>query len=653
MHISKSTASFLEYLDHHIIPSWKSLWPGLDLRLKKALKKIESCRKDFDARLFFIVVFGPLKSGKSTLVNTLARQYVSPTRFARESTRRASIVIKGNRSVIQQFFWKSENESGLESDKKEAFDLVTQYLRGVQDESSLKEHVDIIEHPYDKALVDRLLAGPLENEPLITVIMCPGGRLIDEEIAVLDVPGLDGFQTNTENNPAAFWIIDKSDLLIFTQSSFAPLNNQTSKFLRDLYERSKKPPVLLAQNQIEARHWAPKEEQKQETEEQVSVARKEISELLTLQTEDLPAWPINLGKAHDGFFKKIPQLVHDSRFEKFESELQNYLESSRLSLHEKNCINELKGAVLDAESVINSLSSELDSALKDEQVRIALLRQCRENIQNLTYQPKWIDHDLVELESSEISSMKNVAEDKIREKCEELSNEVGQLFPGKSIKGKAINQLLYAASESLIAGLRKEIFVVNELLSKKTKLIFEAGASHIESAILSDTHRTLKNMELPPLPGHSEFDASKLPEFPGSALNFETYQESRKLLGFIPWPKKFPKIAIEEAIKKDLAGQWSQAVDELCQKWIQRFRDAFQEQSISTRQQVWISYLESHIIDQTSKLHSIKQKVAEGNESLDEIQTNLNTVKNRLLNKDIEENSRSESAGNIPNLSSN
>lgn len=653
MHISKFTAAFLEYLDHHIAPSWKSLKPHLDPRLKKALKKIESSRKDFDARLFFIVVFGPLKSGKSTLVNTLARQYVSPTRFARESTRRASIVIKGSRSVIQQYFWKGENKRKPESEKKEAFDLVTQYLRGVQNEVALKVHVDVVEHQYDKTAVDRLLAGPLEKEPLITVIMCPGGKLIDEEIAILDVPGLDGFQTNTENNPAAFWIIDKSDLLIFTQSSFAPLNNQTSKFLRDLYERSKKPPVLLVQNQIEARHWASKEEQKLETKEHVSVARKEISELLTLPTENLPAWPINLGKAHDGFFKKIPQLVNDSRFEKFESELHNYLESSRLSLHEKNCLNELRGNVLNAESVINSLSSELDSALKDEQVRIALLRQCRENIQNLSYQPKWIDHDLLELEASEISSMKTLSDKYVHERCIELSAEVGKLFNGKSIKGKAVNQFLYAASENLINVLKKEVFVVNDLLIKKTKLIFESGASHIEAAILSDSQRTLKNLELPGLPSHSEFDPTKLPPFPGSDLKFETYQESRKLLGIIPWPKKYPKIAIEEAVKKDLEGQWAQAIDELCQKWIQRFRDVFQEQSISTRQQVWISFIESRIIEQTSKLHTIKKKVTEGNESLDEIQTHLNSLKNRLLNNDIEEGSNPGSSTINPNLSGN
>ncbi|MCD8535634.1 MAG: dynamin family protein, partial [Verrucomicrobia bacterium] len=266
LHLSESTHELLEFLDGTVFPVWNSpTAEDIDSRLVRSMNRIQACRREFDARLFFIVVFGPLKSGKSTLVNTLARQYVSPTRFARESTRRASIVIRGKKSGIQQYFWKHETPDSSPDERKEAFERVIQYLRGVLTLAILEPDIQIVDQAYDKQAVDRLLAGPLEREPLITVIRCPGGQLIGEEISVLDVPGLDGFMTNTENNPAAFWIIDKSDLLIFTQSSFAPLNNQTSKYLRDLYDGSRKPPVLLVQNQIEARHWADPLEQQRET----------------------------------------------------------------------------------------------------------------------------------------------------------------------------------------------------------------------------------------------------------------------------------------------------------------------------------------------------------------------------------------------------
>ena len=39
-------------------------------------------------------MFGPLKAGKSTLTNLLAREYVSPTGFGMETTLRPSIILK-------------------------------------------------------------------------------------------------------------------------------------------------------------------------------------------------------------------------------------------------------------------------------------------------------------------------------------------------------------------------------------------------------------------------------------------------------------------------------------------------------------------------------------------------------------------------------
>lgn len=631
MNHGESISEILDFFDKSIAPQWNKKSLKLDSRILKSLEKIQASRRDFDARLFFIVVFGPLKSGKSTLVNTFARQYVSPTQFARESTRRASIVIKGPRSGIQQYFWKEETPDASDEHRREAFEKVIQFLRGVLTAESLDQTISLVELPYDKHTVDRVLAGPLEREPLITVIRCPGGSLIDEEVAILDVPGLDGFQTNTENNPAAFWIIDKSDLLIFTQSSFAPLNNQTSKFLRDLYEGSRKPPVLLVQNKIEARHWADPIEQQRETEEQVSVARQEVSNLLSVAAQDLPAWPINLGKAHDGFFKELPELFNDSRFETFEKDLQKYLETSRLELHEKNCLNEWLGQVIRTEKVLESILHELDTSLKDQQVKLALLRQARENIQNLSYHTKWIDHDLAELKTNELNKMSDRAHDLIRSRCHEISESVSKEFSKNAINGKVVNQLLYEHSQNLSNQLRKEIYVAHEAMCNAVESIYEAGATNLESSILHETKSTLKSLELADLPKENRFPRDKFPPFPDKELDFEAFQEKIKLLGFIPWPKKYPKNAIVESIKNDLLHQWNKSLDELIKAWMQRFRETFQELAIENRQQIWITHFENLIIQQTKALQEAKKEVADTNETLDEISTQVSATKNRLV----------------------
>ena len=639
LHLSQPTRELIDYLDEQIIPAWQQIetqidktGPSQDNRLLRATNRIVACRREFDARLFFIVVFGPLKSGKSTLVNTLARQYVSPTRFARESTRRASIVIRGAKSGIQQFFWKNEMSDSSDQHRKGAFEKVIQFLRGVLTEESLAEDISIVDQPYDKSSVDRVLAGPLEREPLITVIRCPGGKLIGEEIAVLDVPGLDGFQTNTENNPAAFWIIDKSDLLIFTQSSFAPLNNQTSRYLRDLYDGSRKPPVLLVQNQIEARHWADPLEQQRDTDEQVSVARKEVSELLNLSPSKLPAWPINLGKAHDGYFKKMPELLEDSRFETFESELQKYLESSRLELHERNCLNEMAGEIQAAEATISLLAEEMDSRLKKDQIDLALIRQCRENIQNITYSPKWIEHHFNQLEETWFQIRLEQSYAIVRDTCTKIADQLASSIKGQKVRGKIVNQHIFAQSEKVLTTIRRDVLEMDAALFESIREAFQQGADHLESSALRDANATLTELQLPPLPPPEDLNGQDVPTLPGHGLDFETYQERRKILGFIPWPKSYPLGAVEEAIRKDLAAQWTQALDELVQKWIILIKESFISTSESRRRQIWVDSLDASHLAQNQKLLQTKESITEQNEALDQIHTQITAVKNRLPN---------------------
>lgn len=60
-------------------------------------ESIEPYLKGFDSQAFFIVTFGMLKAGKSTLVNTLVgRDDVSPVGHGRETTKRSSIIFSAD-----------------------------------------------------------------------------------------------------------------------------------------------------------------------------------------------------------------------------------------------------------------------------------------------------------------------------------------------------------------------------------------------------------------------------------------------------------------------------------------------------------------------------------------------------------------------------
>lgn len=101
-----ATRTLLQQLDAVLI-QWRRLpfleaWHGT--ALEQMSREIDRARRQFDSKLFFVVVFGPLKAGKSTLTNALAGECVSPAGFGKETARRASLVVQGTESAVEQYF---------------------------------------------------------------------------------------------------------------------------------------------------------------------------------------------------------------------------------------------------------------------------------------------------------------------------------------------------------------------------------------------------------------------------------------------------------------------------------------------------------------------------------------------------------------------
>ena len=61
--------------------------------LDDVVQEIDRRRRAFDSKTFFMVTFGMLKAGKSTLVNTFVGKQVSPVGSAHETTLRSSIIL--------------------------------------------------------------------------------------------------------------------------------------------------------------------------------------------------------------------------------------------------------------------------------------------------------------------------------------------------------------------------------------------------------------------------------------------------------------------------------------------------------------------------------------------------------------------------------
>ena len=91
----------------------------------KSTQKLNNRVSEFDGGSFLILVVGPVKSGKSTLVNLIAHAHVSPTHFL-ECTVRPSIISKGQEESITRIFSVADKAR-----KVEQFDSVIVSLRGV------------------------------------------------------------------------------------------------------------------------------------------------------------------------------------------------------------------------------------------------------------------------------------------------------------------------------------------------------------------------------------------------------------------------------------------------------------------------------------------------------------------------------------------
>ncbi len=436
----------------------------LFLRLKRA-------RKEFDSKMFFVVIYGPVKSGKSTLTNSFARQYVSPSKFGVECTARPSFIIQANESALYEYFPNVQNV-----DEKKYFDLVVDYLRGITSEEELKKYIHVERHALTKSIVEKKLASDIDKKPLITVVKVQGGEFISPGIAIIDMPGLDGKNCNIQDTPIFKWFLEKTDFLIFVQSSMAAINIETAKFLEALVSQSKNPPTWLIQNMIDAKYWRPLEERMNETNSQLLVTKKELVKLINPPEKDIDATAINLGKAYDGIENDDLILLEESGFKEFEHKLKHLLETKRVLISEKNSLNGMLKTVNDMIQQFH----DIKSALVTENKQIDQIKQVFEQAILLIHTITYNNTDIHKYTSS-----LKVLVDSTRDKLlENLLSDVGIL------KGKVNFYMLGSQFNNVL----KE-FCSDEI--KKANLTYFNRSSVFGNTLVNEINESIASMEAP------------------------------------------------------------------------------------------------------------------------------------------------------------
>jgi len=456
-----SESGILEQRERDIVEKTKEkLEKGLKLlretadagELVPAWERILRELRGFDSELFIVTTMGMLKAGKSSLVNLLARSpYASPIGYGEDTTLRPALVMQARAGKpdgeIEVWFENdaSENTEARRKILAEVFD----YLRDVAPQPS---NAYCNSHPLTSEKLSRILCGSdngngneLPKEPIIAVVRVPRDEasLLSEKIVVLDTPGLDSMNSKWTESGWYQWLIAESDLLLFLQSSVAPLNKEAGAVLREIKEAKREVPIWLIQNRMEAKHW-----QTEAAQNAANAAQRETAvshfEKYGMSREN---YTVNLGKMCSAIFEqekiagdpesRAEALKEESGFPELEKAIKENLTRNAARLRKRNCARKVCAEYGETEK---SLDTFLNMKIKERAENLAKTEQAIEDAYKELYEkiePTKTSESgrIAKLKGSEIC----VKNDGFRFKADEYKEKLNQSFPEGSYKVEKLN----------------------------------------------------------------------------------------------------------------------------------------------------------------------------------------------------------------------
>lgn len=324
----------------------------------------------FQSSRIIIISAGMLKAGKSTLVNLLARtNNASPVGYGYDTTLNPALIRMGPLEESQGYIYVYDvpehevEQNGVSSDgalqddifcdkrRQEALQTVLDELRGLETKKTVtKRKFKLNQENLTNALCKKYSesGGILKGEPLLVVVQTPynpESLLLSEQgcaCILLDMPGLDSGNADISRLTSDYLaIIKESDLLLFVQSSVAPLNDKASACLERIKEERREATYRVIQNSMEAKHWLKKERIKQEQDNQIEHAKEVFKSLVP--DANLHIDRANLGMAYQGIFGRTEELAEkDYLLENGEEVTPNQLwEYSGFRSIEENLLSDL------------------------------------------------------------------------------------------------------------------------------------------------------------------------------------------------------------------------------------------------------------------------------------------------------------------------
>ena len=348
-------------------------------------------RRAFVSKTFFMVTFGMLKAGKSTLVNTFVGKVVSPVGRAKETTLRSSIIMasdKDNKDGIYLYSPKvnaqsSDNDKVIEWQRDNGVRLMD-FLTGLTTKEEFLQSFEEVRLPFSEAELERFLTGATVPEypnilpPVIRVDASSvneevgSANLLKDGVAILDTPGLDGSKANKDSDPFLTSLMKYGDYFLLVQSSMSAINKDCRELIAHLYHETKNAPLLVVFNEIASNFWLRPEVEKEKLRKDSETASRELAEQLRIELGGIvpKIISINAGEASDAVFgvendnrSDRDEMIEESRIRSLRDRIVKTLRDERTAIKERNATDRMLKALGD---IINKIDSIIEKIKKAE-----------------------------------------------------------------------------------------------------------------------------------------------------------------------------------------------------------------------------------------------------------------------------------------------
>ena len=372
-------------------------------------KKILRALRQFDSDISIVTVMGMLKAGKSTFVNLLARHpNASPMGYGKDTTLRPALIcmakpeedVKDGKIIV----YEAPSEEGNEAFDKRLDDILDE-LRGIAEPGKKlpTEELALTQKNLGRVLCSEAgTENVLRKEPALVVVKIPYNEevtLLKDGNCLLDMPGLDSATAEVSISPGKYNKLTKQcDLVLFLQSSVAPLNEKAVDSFKEVTHYRSNATVWGIQNTMLNKPWMKGDIIKEEQTEQLRNARK----LMEKMQKNPSLSVVNLGLAYAGYLQdesklrlgadmpgldlqdspiniKPKELQDASKFSEVEGQIINSLTKSGQFVRLTSCTETLDAQLSETAKKIGEHKEKLEADMSELQKETEKQKKIRNN----------------------------------------------------------------------------------------------------------------------------------------------------------------------------------------------------------------------------------------------------------------------------------